>query len=115
MAHRLNGNGHHSVNVVRCPGDLSASQMVRLKSRFQRLMNRNRKFLLIDLSNAKHAELAGLGILVDRIRRIRSLNGDIRLFNIRPEVLEILKMVGLTGVIETFGNEEEARESFQIA
>jgi len=115
MRHRLNGHGRYGVDVVRCPGDLNASYMVQFKSCLRRLMNRNRRFILMDLSEARHVELAGLGILVDRIRQVRSIKGDIRLFNIRPEVLEILKMVGLTHVIETFGNEEEARMSFQVA
>lgn len=115
MALRLNRNGKCSVSVVRCPGNLNATQMVHVKKHFNRLMNRNRKFFLLDLKEAYHADLAALGILVDRIRRVRLLKGDIRLFNLRPEVREILHMIGLNQVIETYGSEKEARESFQIA
>lgn len=115
MGHQFNGNGKVAVNVVRCPGDLNATRMVQMKARFNRLLNRNRKFFLMDLSEANHADLAGLGILVDRIRRVRLLNGDIRLFNLRPGVTEIFRMVGLNQVIETYATEEEARRSFQIA
>ena len=115
MGHRLNGNGKVSVNVVRCPGDLNASRMVQMKSRFSRLINKNRRFFLLDLGEANHADLAGLGILVDRIRKVRSLNGDIRLFNIRPEVSQILRMIGINQIIETYSSEEEARRSFQVA
>ncbi len=114
MGHRLNGSGK-AVDIVRCSGDLNATQMVSMKSRFSRLMNRNRRFFLVDLKDAGHADLAGLGILVDRIRKVRSLKGDIRLFNIRPEVSHILNMIGLNQIIETYSTEEEARRSFQIA
>ena len=115
MEHRLNGNGRSTVDIVRCPGDLDATRMVRVKSRFSRLINKNRKFFLLDLKEARHADLAGLGILVDRIQKLRLLKGDIRLFNLRPEVLDILRMIGLNQVIETYSNEEEARRSFQVA
>ncbi|OGW85881.1 MAG: hypothetical protein A3C35_06710 [Omnitrophica bacterium RIFCSPHIGHO2_02_FULL_46_11] len=115
MSHRLNGNGRVAVNVVRCDGDLNASRMVQMKSRFSRLINRNRRFFLLDLKEANHADLAGLGILIDRIRRVRTLKGDIRLFNLRPEVAEILRMIGLNQVIATYATEEEARRSFQVA
>ncbi len=115
MGHRLNGNGHVSIDVVRCPGDLNATRMVQIKSHFSRLMNQKRKFFILDLAQANHADLAGLGILIDRIRKIRSLKGDIRLFNIRPEVSQILRMIGINQVIETYSNEEEARRSFQVA
>jgi len=119
MGHRHdgngNGNGKMAVDVVRCPGDLNASQMVHMKSRFNRLLNQNRRFFLLDLGRASHADLAGLGILVDRIRKVRSLKGDIRLFNLRPEVSDILRLIGLNQIIGTYSNEVEARRSFQIA
>ena len=112
MGHRLNGNGRTSIDVVRCPGNLNAARMVKIKTRFGRLINRNRRFFLLDLKEAHHADLAGLGILVDRLRKIRSLNGDIRLFNLRPEVFEILQIIGLNQIIEAYPTEEEARRSF---
>ena len=114
MGHGLNGIGKE-VNVVRCSGDLNATQMVNMKTRFSRLMNQNRRFFLLDLKEAGHADLAGLGILVDRIRKVRLLKGDIRLFNIRPEVSQILNMIGLNQIIETYSTEEEARRSFKVA
>ena len=115
MEHRLNGNGKVSVDVVRCPGDLNAKHMARMRNRLSQLMNRNHRFLLLDLKRAHHVDLAGLGILVDKIQKLRLLKGDIRLFNLRPEVSHTLRMIGVSGVIETFTTEEEARRSYQIA
>ena len=116
MGHRLNGNGNHKgVGVVRCPGDLNATRMVQMKSRFSRLMNQNKRFFLLDLREAYHADLAGIGILIDRIKKVRALDGDIRLFNLRPEVAQILHLIGLNQVIATYATEEEARRSYQAA
>lgn len=103
------------VGVVRCPGDLNARHMVQMKNRLSRFTNQNRKFLLLDLKRARHVDLAGLGILVDRIQKLRKERGDIRLFNIRPEVSQMLRMIGINSVIESYPTEEEARRSFQIA
>ena len=111
MGHRLNG----VVDVVRCAGDLNATRMVQIKSRFSRLMNQNKRFFLLDLADAYHADLAGIGILVDRIKRVRAVNGDIRLFNLRPEVAQILHIIGLNQIIATYATEEEARRSYQAA
>lgn len=117
MGHRLNGNGNGkvAVDVVRCEGNLNAARMVQMKSRFNRLLNQNRRFFLLDLKEARHADLAALGILVARLQKIRSLRGDIRLFNIHPEVSHILRLIGLNQIIGTYANEEEARRSFQVA
>ena len=113
MGHRLNGNGKSGVDIVRCAGDLNATRMVEIKSRFSRLMNQNKRFFLLDLKQAHHADLAGIGILIDRIKKVRSLKGDIRLFNLRPEVEQILQIIGLNQIISSYATEEEARRSYQ--
>jgi anti-anti-sigma factor len=89
--------------------------MVGIKNRLSRLLNQNRKQLLLDFGGTRQIDITGLGILVDRIQKFRSLNGDVRLFNLRPAVFETLRSVGVDGLVETFPSEEEARRSFQIA
>ena len=74
------------VDVLRFEGDLNAAAMVKMKQRLTRLLNKNHKKLLLNLSSARRVDLAGLGILVDRLMKVRALNGDIKLCNIRPEV-----------------------------
>jgi len=104
-----------NVEIVKCHGDLDASSMVAFKNKVTRLMNNNRKNVLLDLSKTKHVDLAGLGILVERIKKIRSINGDIKLCNIQPHVYETFRLVGVTKLVESYHTEEEARRSFQVA
>ena len=100
------------VDILRFEGDLSVGEMVKMKNRLTRLLNKNHKHLLFDLRYARHVELAGLGMLVDRLRSIRAQKGDIKLCNIRPEVKSALNMIGVGGLIESFQTEEEALRSF---
>lgn len=100
------------VDILRFEGDLNAGEMIKMKNRLTRLLNKNHKKLLLDLSRTRNVELAGVGILVDRLRSIRAQRGDIKLFNIRPEVQKTLQMIGLSGLIESFPTEEEAIRSF---
>ena len=100
------------VDVLRFQGDLNAAEMVKMKSRLGRLLKKNHKNLLLDLSRAKKVELAGLGILVDRLMKVREVKGDIKLFNLRPEVKRALEMIGVSGLMESFQTEEEAIRSF---
>lgn len=110
MAYRFRAK--MGVEVVHFPGDLDAAQMVKVKDRLSRLLKRNRKKLLLNLSETRRVELAGVGILVDRLRKVRALKGDIKFCNMRPEVESILKMIGINGLIESFRSEEEAIRSF---
>jgi anti-sigma B factor antagonist len=100
------------VEILRFQGDLNASEMVKIKSRLTRLLNKNHKNLLLDLKQAKHVELAGLGILVDRLMKVRAQKGDIKLCNLRPEVQKTFQMIGVSDLMESFHSEEEAIRSF---
>ena len=100
------------VEVLRFQGDLNAAEMVKIKSRLTRLVNKNQKKLLLDLSRTRHVELAGLGILVDRLMKVRAVKGDIKLCNLRPEVEKTFQMIGVSGLMEAFHSEEEAIRSF---
>lgn len=100
------------VEVLRFEGDLNASEMIKVKNRLTRLLNKNHKKLLIDLKEARCVELAGLGILVDRLMKVRAQKGDIKLFNLRPEVEKTLRMIGVGDLMESFRSEEEAIRSF---
>lgn len=100
------------VEVLRFHGDLNASEMIRIKNRLTRLLNKNHKKLLIDLKETRHVELAGVGILVDRLLKIRAQKGDIKLCNLRPEVERTFQMIGVGDLMQSFHSEEEAIRSF---
>ncbi len=100
------------VDVLRFAGSLNASEMIKMKSRMNRLLNKNHKKLLLDLKQTRHVELAGVGILVDRLRKIREQKGDIKLCNLRPEVEKTFRMIGVNGLMEAYSSEEEAIRSF---
>lgn len=100
------------VDVLRFEGDLDALSMVKMKNRLTRLLNKNHKKLLLDLSRARRVELAGLGILVDRLMTVRAQKGDIKICNLRPEVEQTFRMIGVNGLMELFDSEEEAIRSF---
>ena len=105
-------NGRTGIEVLRCAQALDADGMVSMKNRMNRLMNKNRKKVVFDLSRTSSADLAGLGILVERVRALRSVKGDIKFCNVRPELNETLQLVGLNGLIESYPSCEAAINSF---
>ena len=97
MSERLkNGN---SVDVVRFPGTLDAPQMVRMKSHLTRLLNRHPKLLVLDLGATRQIKLAGLGILVDRLKRFGNGHSEIRFSNASPRVHQTLIRAGVNGLL----------------
>ena len=63
----------------------------------------------------EHIDFIGLGMLVERLRRMRALNGDLKLVGLNPYVLKLLKMTGVSKLIETYDNTNDAIRSFKCA
>ncbi len=103
------------VEIMECRGDLNASSMVTLKNKLRRLMEKNRNKVVLDLGRTNHVDLAALGILVERIKDVRSAHGDIKLCHVKPTVRKTFKMVGVSKLIDTFATEKAAVRSFQLA
>lgn len=97
MGHRLRQG--HSVNVIRFPGTLDAPQMVRMKSRLTRVLNQHPRLLLLDLGATHRIELAGLGILIDRLHRAVNGSGEVRFSNVSPQVHRTLVRAGVNALI----------------
>lgn len=92
------GKQKSSVNVIHFPGTLDAAEMVRIKPRLMRLLNRHPRLLLLDLSATRRIELAGLGMLVDRLRHYGNSN-QIRFSNVSSKIRRTLTRAGLNGLI----------------
>ncbi|MBI2166926.1 MAG: STAS domain-containing protein [Candidatus Omnitrophica bacterium] len=87
-----------SVDVLHFPGTLDAFQMLRLRPRLTRLLNRHPRLLVLDLAETREVKLAGLGMLVDRLRR--SSNGTgFRIENASPRVFQTLARAGVNGFL----------------
>lgn len=112
MATQNNKVVRWGIDVLKCEGDLSAIEMTRMKGRMNRLLNRNHKKWVLDMGSTQRVELAGIGILVDRLRHVREHKGDIKICNLRPEVEKTLRMIGVGSLIESYSSEEEALRSF---
>ncbi len=110
--HAKNGHQHFDVEVLDCSSRLDASTMVRIKQRVNQFVKRNHIRVLLDLARTQHVDLAGLGILIEKLRTLRALNGDIKLCNLRRQVLETFRLVGVSKLIESYDSREEAIRSF---
>ena len=87
--------------VIRFPGRLDAFQMVRMKPRLTRLLNRHPKLLLLDLGQTRRVELAGLGILVDRLKRFGYGESVVRFYNVSPWVHRTLARAGMNAFLNS--------------
>jgi len=103
------------IEILECRGDLDAPSMVSLKNKLRKLMEKNRNKVVLDLGHTRRADLAGLGILIERIREIRGSHGDIKLCNLNSEIRRTFKLVGVSKLIDTYSSQAAAVRGFKIA
>jgi anti-sigma B factor antagonist len=69
--------------------------------------------LLLDFSNVDHLSSAALGMLINANNKVRQKNGQLRLSDIRPQILEVFVITKLNRLFKILPTRAEALASFQ--
>ncbi len=68
--------------------------------------------LLLDFETVEHLSSAALGMLINANNRIREKNGQLRLCNIRRQIMEVFSITKLDTLFKIYPDRPGARESF---
>lgn len=69
--------------------------------------------LLLDFGTVDHLSSAALGMLINVNNRIKKSNGQLRLTNIKPQILEVFVITKLNKLFRILPERQEALRSFQ--
>ncbi len=68
--------------------------------------------LLLDFRTVDHLSSAALGMLINANNRIRQKNGQLRLANIKPQIMEVFEITKLNRLFRIMPGRAEALASF---
>lgn len=68
--------------------------------------------LLLDFATVDHLSSAALGMLINISNRIKKKNGQLRLANIKPQILEVFVITKLNKLFRILPTRDEALASF---
>lgn len=68
--------------------------------------------LLLDFASVDHLSSAALGMLINANNKIRERNGQLRLANIKPQILEVFVITKLNKLFRIMPGRPEALASF---
>ena len=68
--------------------------------------------LLLDFASVDHLSSAALGMLINANNRIREKNGQLRMTNIKPQILEVFVITKLNKLFRILPSRAEALASF---
>src|ERR1035437_3153351 len=87
---------------------LDSQNAGQLKAEFLILSQPDIDALIVDLSEVKHIDSAGISALLLAQRQMKIHEGEVRLVGVRPDVMSMLRLTQLDRIFSIFNTVEEA-------
>jgi anti-sigma B factor antagonist len=96
------------VTVASLKGDLTAMSASETRQTLTRLVTPRRNHMVLDLANVTYLDSSGLAVIVETMKRARTLGGDLKVCMLQPDVRSIFDMTRLTAVFDVHPSRDEA-------
>lgn len=104
------------VRVVQLAGELrNDNDLGSLKTALVEVGRQAGGKMILNLEKVHSISYVGIGILVERLRRLRAMNGDMKLVGLQGEIAELFRMAGAASCFEVYESESAALERFAEA
>lgn len=101
-----------NVTIVSMEGKIDSSSSVEVEKRINVLIERGSKYLIINFSSIDYISSSGLRVMLSSLKRLRKVQGDLKLSCMQPSVRQVFNMAGFTQIFELYEKEEEAVTRF---
>ena len=103
----LNGN----VTVVTVSGRVDSVTAAKLDAELTKIVLENQKIVL-DLKDVVYMSSAGVRAIVRALQTAQKSAGGVKLANIREQLVQVLKTVGMMEMLQSYSSVDEAVTSF---
>lgn len=101
---------------VRLIGRMDGSAVAALRQRLADIVDDPEDIIVIDCSGLEYMSSGCLGVLLELIRRRKSVEGGFAIYGVPPRVRRVFELGGLTRLIPLYeGRDEAMREALQTA
>ena len=100
------------ISVIDINGDIDFREMIRIKGVIGSLIEKERIKVVLNLKAVDHINYLSIGVLVEQLKTLRNLNGDLKLSGMSNYLRNIFKAVGMDQFFEEYTSLEDAVESF---
>lgn len=106
---------HDGVTVIRIEGNLNTPSALEMKRVFAELMVEERYDIVVNMARVAQINYAGVGMLLERLRKVRQNDGNLKLSGMPRYIQGVFRMVGATKIFEVFDSDDAAVASFRPA
>lgn len=97
--------------ILRIDGRLDAASAPVLERRIKTLLDEHHYYLLLDFSRVDYLSSAGMRLLLSEAKKLKGKKGDLILFSLSDDVMEIIKMAGFDKILHICSSEKEALQT----
>ena len=110
ISERLNGD----VTVLDLAGNLTFGEGTALLRReVRRLVDEGRRKVLLNFASVRFLDSAGMGELISGYTALRREGGQLKLANLRPNVMELMVLTNLVTILDVYDSESRAINDYQ--
>ena len=85
----------------------------KLQEKILGILNKDRKFIVIDLKHVSMITSLGIGGVIRALRTVREKDGDLKLSAVNVSVRKVFTITKLEEIIEIYNTSDEAVKSFE--
>jgi anti-sigma B factor antagonist len=107
-------NEKYQAAIIELSGNLVGGENAELfRKKLYELIEQKKKNIVVDMTNVKMVNSAGIGILISGFTTLKNAGGDLKLTHISDNVKGVLSITKLNQVFHVFSNLDEALKSFK--
>ncbi len=103
-----NSNGMVFLSIA---GNLDNNQKGQFQETYLQLLKKNTRYFILDMSEMNFVDSSGLGALVGFLKKIRAVNGKLKLCGLVDSVKETFSLTCLDKIFDIHNNMDEAKKS----
>lgn len=101
------------VSIVEVTGRVTLGEATgKLRETVRELINKGRKYIILNLAGVEYMDSAGLGELVGAYTTVTNNGGQLKLVGVGGRTLDLLQVTKLLTVFECYDDEATAARSF---
>ncbi len=104
---------HYNAVVIELKGNvMGGPEASELNELLHKLLDSNKKNVIIDLADVKFMNSSGLGMLISAFTTMKNGGGNLKLANATEKIQSLLLITKLITIFENFDSVDEAVKSF---
>lgn len=100
------------VMIIELEGRLDVHLSLEIEQAVNDIIDSGERHLVFDLSKVQYLSSSGLRIFIAAMRRLKGLDGSLKLANMNDSVKKIFKVVELIDLFEIYESVDEALQSY---